>query len=419
MAKKKYRQGVAAIVLNNNDEVLIGQRRTDPTHYQFPQGGIKKGESAEDALRRELREEIGTEQVDILHKLTDKTGYVWPKYLRKKSKFDGQQHQWFVVRLQETAKLSPSKEFSAFRWVAFDEILNHTSPVRHEVYREVMIQLSRAPLHLFASSRDTTPGEAFSELVAIMQRLRNPDGGCPWDLEQTHASIRPYLIEETYEVAEAIDKNDMTALKEELGDLLLQIVFHSQMEAEVDTFTIVDVIEHINEKMIRRHPHIFGTIEANDAATVLRNWEEIKKSEGKKRDSILEGIPVGLPALLKARRVQERVSSVGFDWKDVDPAMDKVREEVEEFAHVCQQGDADAIEDELGDLFFALVNVARFVEVDPEKALERTVRKFMKRFRHIERTLTAQGIELSDATLEEMDVIWEKAKAFDTEEDEA
>ncbi len=255
-------------------------------------------------------------------------------------------------------------------------------------------------------------GETFQELVDIMKRLRRPKDGCPWDLKQTHASIRPYLIEETYEVAEAIDNNDMASLKEELGDLLLQIVFHSQMADEAEAFSVKDVIGHINEKMIRRHPHIFGDVQADDAATVLKNWEEIKKQEKEARTSILEGIPVHLPALLRARRLQERAQSVGFDWENIDPAMDKLREEVDEFAHVCANGTPAEIEDELGDMFFALVNIARFVEQDPEKALNMTNKKFMTRFQCIEKKMDEQGKKLSDATLAEMDVFWEEAKTF-------
>lgn len=253
-------------------------------------------------------------------------------------------------------------------------------------------------------------GDKFQELVNIMKKLRHPENGCPWDLEQTHVSIRPYLIEETYEVAEAIDDGNMAKLKEELGDLLLQIVFHSQMEAEKDVFTIHDVIQHINDKMIRRHPHIFGNREAKDAATVLKNWEEIKKQECQHRTSILDGIPKHMPALLRARRIQERVGSVGFDWQDIDPAMDKLKEEVDEFAHNCKHGSLDEIEDELGDMLFALVNIARFVNVDPEKALNRTNQKFMDRFRYIEEKLGGSGKELSEYTLEEMDAVWDEAK---------
>ncbi len=414
MSKLKYRQGVAAMVLNNQCQILICQRSNDNQYYQLPQGGIKKGENAKTALLRELKEEIGTNNVEILAKLPDKTCYIWPDKLRYSSKYDGQEHQWYIVRLKDGESLETSKEFSRFRWVPFTQFLEHVSPHRRDSYQKVldMIQKSNFSIGAMNLAGGKTTGQYFEELVGILRRLRQPNDGCPWDLKQTHESIRPYLIEETYEVVEAIDKKDMAALKEELGDLLLQIVFHSQLEAEAGLFTIDDVLQYLNDKMIRRHPHIFGTIEAKHSDTVLKNWEEIKKNErkGKKRDSILDGIPTSLPALLRARRVQERAQSVGFDWDSIDPAMDKVREEVEEFAEVCQEGIQAKIEDEMGDIFFALVNTARFVNVDPEKALEKTIQKFMKRFRYIERKLAERAIKLSDATLAEMDAIWEEAK---------
>ena len=250
----------------------------------------------------------------------------------------------------------------------------------------------------------------FQKLVDIMKRLRNVDNGCPWDLKQTHTSIRPYLIEETYEVVDAIDSNDMAKLKEELGDLLLQIVFHSQIESENSVFAISDVIQHINEKMIRRHPHIFGNISAPDAETVLKNWEEIKKTEGQQRNSLLDGIPRHMPALLKARRIQERASTVGFDWGSIKPVIDKINEEINEFMAVYETDQPDSVEDELGDIFFALVNLCRFSQVDPEKALNRTNDKFIKRFQVIEKELEKQGKKFSETTLEEMDEIWNQAK---------
>jgi len=417
MSNWRYRQGVAAVVLNQDNNILICQRADQPDHYQFPQGGVKKGEEYRTGLLRELKEEIGSDHVEILMELPEKTRYLWTDQSSKKRyKYDGQEHQWFVVRLRHGETLSRSKEFSEFRWVPYSRFLDSTSPERREVYGQVLEMINFCALSQLQEPEKVkekkSAGEYFEELVRIMEKLRDPEKGCPWDLEQTHESVRPYLIEETYEAVEAIDRNDMDALKEELGDMLLQILFHSRMESEVGGFTIIDVIRHISEKMVRRHPHVFGDTLASDSRTVLKNWEKIKKSERGDRSSILDGIPAGMPALLKARRMQERAKSVGFDWQEIDPAMDKVREEIEEFFDVCRKQDQDKIEDELGDIFFALVNISRFVNVDSEKALERTVRKFSKRFRYIEKKLGEKGIALSDSTLEEMDKIWDEAKSL-------
>ena len=247
----------------------------------------------------------------------------------------------------------------------------------------------------------------FDELVGIMRRLRGP-GGCPWDREQDHKSIRPYLVEETYEVIEAIDEENSDKIKEELGDLLLQIVFHAQMAEEKNRFTIDDVITHIVEKIKKRHPHIFQSTTVKDSQEVLRNWEQIKMTEG--RTSVLDGVPRELPALLKAARIQEKAARVGFDWDKIDGVFAKVEEELAEFREAYKEKDKARIEEELGDMFFALVNLSRFLDTNPEDALRGTINKFIKRFQHIERELEARGLKPTQVTLEEMDRIWEEAK---------
>lgn len=247
----------------------------------------------------------------------------------------------------------------------------------------------------------------FDELVNIMRRLRGDDG-CPWDREQDHKSIRPYLVEETYEVIEAIDEENYEKIKEELGDLLLQIVFHAQMAEEKNRFNIDDVINHIVKKIKARHPHVFKSTKVKDSKEVLKNWEQIKMTEG--RSSVLDGVPRELPALLKATRIQEKAARVGFDWDEIDSVFAKVEEELAEFRAAYKEKDKEKIEDELGDMFFALVNLSRFLDANPEDALRGTIDKFVKRFRYIERKLEERGLKPSEVTLEEMDKIWEEAK---------
>jgi len=253
----------------------------------------------------------------------------------------------------------------------------------------------------------------FEELKAIMTRLRGPDG-CPWDREQTHLSLRPYLIEEAYEVLEAIDNGEPEPLSEELGDLLLQIIFHSQIALENDQFDVEDVITGIIEKLRRRHPHVFGDRKVRDSREVVKGWERIKQREarGKKTadPSILSGIPRELPALLKAHRVQEKASRVGFDWDHIDQVFAKVEEELAEFRAACRRQNRSAVEEELGDVFFALVNVSRFLETNPEDALRRTIDKFIVRFQYIESQLRNRGLELQEVSLKEMDRLWDEAK---------
>jgi len=244
--------------------------------------------------------------------------------------------------------------------------------------------------------------------VYVMKILRG-ENGCPWDHQQTHESLKPYLIEETYEVIESIDRNDDEELREELGDLLLQIVFHAQIASEEERFTIDDVAAGIVKKLKRRHPHVFGETEVKDADEVLKNWEHIKKEEGK--HSVLDGVPDTLPALLKARRVQEKVGRVGFDWEGLDGPLRKVQEEIEELKNAVDEGNKSRIDEEFGDILFSLVNLSRFLKIDAEESLRKTVGKFSKRFRYIEEQVKKRGDRpIDDYSLDELDSLWEEAK---------
>lgn len=253
--------------------------------------------------------------------------------------------------------------------------------------------------------------KSFDKLVQLMARLRGPDG-CPWDRKQTTASLKPFLIEECYEVVDALDDGDPEKIREELGDLLFQIIFHARIAEEQGAFTIKDVIETNVEKMTRRHPHVFGEEKLETDKEVLANWEEIKKKEKGYRDrkSILEGVPRDLPSLLRAHRLQERAARVGFDWKHLNEALPKLDEELAEFKESLKKEDAAGIEEELGDVFFTLVNISRFLGVNPEEALRKTISKFIDRFRYIEEAAETAGRKLNDMTLEEMDRLWEESK---------
>ncbi|MEW6408946.1 MAG: nucleoside triphosphate pyrophosphohydrolase [Nitrospirota bacterium] len=248
----------------------------------------------------------------------------------------------------------------------------------------------------------------FDNLVSIMERLRGA-GGCPWDKEQTRESLKPFLVEETYEVIEAIDEGNPEKIKEELGDLLIQILFHAQIAKEREEFDINDVIERIADKLIKRHPHVFGDKDLKTPKAVLENWEELKKAEGK-RKSVLDGVPKELPALLRAHRLQDKASRIGFDWERVEDVVNKLDEELDEFRKALQSNIPGRIEDELGDVFFVLVNIARFVGVNPEDALRKTISKFISRFRYIEMKAADAGLKLSEMSLEEMDKLWDEAK---------
>ena len=246
-----------------------------------------------------------------------------------------------------------------------------------------------------------------SRLKEIVARLRAPDG-CPWDREQTHESLRAALVEECYEVIEAIEKADDANLREELGDLLLHVVLHAHMAAERKAFSFDQVIEGICEKLVRRHPHIYGDVKVDGVKDVLQNWEKIKLAEGNR--SVLSGVPVSLPAMIKATRIQEKARGVGFDWDEESQVWDKVQEELQEFKVEAEKGDVQATEEEFGDLLFSLINYARFKNINPEDALEKTNRKFIKRFQYLEQAAEKANRKLDEMTLEEMDVYWNEAK---------
>lgn len=245
----------------------------------------------------------------------------------------------------------------------------------------------------------------FGELVEIMRKLRVE---CPWDREQTNDSIKAATIEEAYEVVESIENNDYEELKKELGDLLLHIVFHSVMAEEKNKFKLEDVIDSIKEKLIRRHPHVFGETVVNDSNDVKKNWEVIKMEEG--RDSVLEGVPEMLPALQRAHRLQEKAAKVGFDWEKKEDVWKKVIEEIEEM-HVSEKEEShEELENEIGDVFFAMVNYARFLNVNPEYALRKTNKKFINRFHYVERKVSESGRKINESNLEEMDKFWNESK---------
>ncbi len=257
-------------------------------------------------------------------------------------------------------------------------------------------------------------GALFARFVELIARLRAP-GGCPWDREQTHESVKPMTIEEAYEVAHAIDEKDDAELAGELGDLLLQVVFHANIAEERGAFRLREILERVSEKMVRRHPHVFGDDGASTAGEVLRSWEAIKAQEraakGKDDTSMLDSVHKGLPAVMEAFQLTTKVSRVGFDWPDADAALVKLDEEALELREAVKHGaDARAIAEEVGDLLFVAVNVARLTGVDPESALKAANRKFRRRFRHIEERLRAEGRKPADSTLAEMDRLWDEAK---------
>ena len=262
--------------------------------------------------------------------------------------------------------------------------------------------------------RDARP---IDRLLAVMARLRDANGGCPWDLAQDFKTIAPYTIEEAYEVADAIEREDMTGLKDELGDLLLQVVFHSRMGEEIGAFDFDAVADTIVDKMLRRHPHVFGAVNAPTPSAVNDNWESIKAAEraakrndGDQPGSVLDGVATALPALSRAEKLQRRASRVGFDWGAPEPILDKIAEEIGELGAELPTADKEKIADELGDVLFAVVNLARHLEIDPEVALRGTNAKFERRFKYIERMLLEKGKSPEQSTLEEMDALWNEAK---------
>ena len=266
--------------------------------------------------------------------------------------------------------------------------------------------------HLYEEG--STDEEALRRLMEIIKVLRGKDG-CPWDREQTHESLKVCMIEEAYEVCDAIDKENPDFIKDELGDVLLQVVFHSDIEREYDNFSFKDVANAVSEKMVRRHPHIFWGENAKSVDKALERWENVKRRE---RDDmtlsdIMSDIPKALPALTKSYKVQVKAAEVGFDWDDVDEAFKKVSEEKSELIHAMKDGSKTDMEDELGDLLFSVVNIARFLDINPENALNGTSQKFIDRFSYIEKTATQRKLNLVDMSLEAMDALWEEAKRLD------
>jgi len=254
-------------------------------------------------------------------------------------------------------------------------------------------------------------GQRFEELVSVMEKLRSPDG-CEWDRQQTHQSLKSYLIEEAFELIEAIDQCDDQKMKEELGDVLLQVVFHTQIASERGVFQIEDVLNALNQKLIRRHPHVFG----DSPGYSYQQWERIKSQEkGEKRVSVIGKINHALPALSLARRIQENAAAVGFDWPNISGAVEKVDEEIQELKEAMRIGEKKKLEDELGDLLFAMVNVARFLDLDPEIALRKATEKFIRRFQVVEEFVHSRGLNMKEMSLEDLDRLWEKAKGGEME----
>jgi MazG family protein len=299
----------------------------------------------------------------------------------------------------------------------------------------------RKPRRAKKSLRPQNPGPAFAKLAAVMARLRAP-GGCPWDREQTHSTLRTYLIEEAYEVLDALDSRDDSKFAEELGDLLLQVLFHAQIAAEDRRFSITDVIREIHDKMIRRHPHVFGTVKAKTSAQVLRNWELLKKQEratkqnsksstsssftsftstsftsNSAHDSLLDGVPSTIPALLRAFQLTRKAARIGFDWPDVEGIFDKLQEESAELREVLHKKEPDArIESELGDILFVAVNLSRFLNVDPEIALHKASDKFTRRFRQMEKIAREQGTTLAEIPRPQLESLWDQSKQRELQE---
>jgi len=254
--------------------------------------------------------------------------------------------------------------------------------------------------------------QQFERLLDIMTELR---AKCPWDKEQTFDSMRVQTIEETYELVDAIVQKDKIAVRKELGDLLLHVIFYAQMGSETNDFDIYDVCKSLNEKLIYRHPHVFGEVEANNAKEVVQNWEQLKLKEKGGNTSVLSGVPDALPALIKAHRIQDKARSVGFDWEEREQVWDKVQEEFTELKVEIDVMDKDKMEAEFGDLMFSMINAARLYDINPENALERTNRKFINRFNYLESKTITQGIDLKAMSLEDMDVIWDEAKKIERE----
>jgi tetrapyrrole methylase family protein/MazG family protein len=263
------------------------------------------------------------------------------------------------------------------------------------------------------SSTPSGAGLKFQRLLEIMATLRGP-GGCPWDREQNFDTIKPYTLEETYEVMDAIDRRDWRGLADELGDYMLQAVFYAQMASEQGLFDIGDSLDAINEKLVRRHPHVFGNGRADTAEDVKRRWDEIKADEKQRRGdaskNLLDDVPRNLPALVEAQQIASKAAGAGFDWRNVEQVIEKLHEELDELARARESQTQEHVEDELGDLLFVLVNVARFLKVDPEQALRKTNAKFRRRFGHVEDRLRERGKALQESSIDEMELLWQEAK---------
>ncbi|MBQ2135132.1 MAG: nucleoside triphosphate pyrophosphohydrolase [Phascolarctobacterium sp.] len=269
-------------------------------------------------------------------------------------------------------------------------------------------------VEVFTAEEDLVDTSSYADvdvqpLVDVIRTLREP-GGCPWDIEQTHQSIRSNFIEEVYEYIEAVDNEDIAGMREELGDVLMQVVFHARMAEEAGNFDLQEVIDEVVDKLIRRHPHVFGDTEVSGSAEVLVNWDAIKKQEKTERKSALDGIAQGLPALLRAYKIQSKAAKVGFDWQDIEPVWEKVQEELGEFQEALASGDKVAAEKELGDVLFAIVNYARHHKIEPEVALEGTNNRFTSRFLFVEEQVHNSGKNWQDFTLDELDKFWDEAK---------
>lgn len=254
-------------------------------------------------------------------------------------------------------------------------------------------------------------GDTFDRLVKLMARLREPTRGCPWDRGQTLQSLRPFILEEAYELVDAIDRHEPQSIKEECGDLVLEVLFVSQICREKGTFTVGEVLDSLEDKLIRRHPHVFGPSSARDDREALARWEEIKATDQPKAESLLSDVPAAAPALARAFKLSSRAARGGFDWESAKDVLDKLGEEIRELETALASGDRDSWTEELGDMLFVMANLARHLEVDPEIALAAANRKFTKRFRHVERRLGAEGRSVSDSSLEEMEALWQEAKS--------
>lgn len=309
-------------------------------------------------------------------------------------------HDEHIIKVISAAGIAGQEKIAQIPLFELDRLdwIDHLTCIYLPPYRDSKAMISRFPVDC---------------LVDIMERLRDI-GGCPWDREQTHDSLKKYLVEETYETLDAIDEGNMYKVCEELGDLLLQIAFHAQIAREDGFFDLNDITESISQKLVRRHPHVFGDVRVKGSEEVSANWEEIKKGEleekGEVRQSLLDGIPRNLPALMKADKIQHKAAKVGFDWPDYTGVLDKVFEEIAELKEALAKGGQNNILDETGDLLFAVVNLARLLKVNPEEALESTVRKFKERFTYMEKRASQTGVDLAKMDLNELDKLWEEAK---------